>query len=278
MREMTEQEIVDNWNKFSSLVESTFNGNRKVSLMKLIDHFQDRMMLAPASYKEHYHGAYPGGYIAHVLNVYNIAIDMAELWKKYSDVINYTTEEITLVTLFHDLGKIGDITEDFYLPQENDWRRNNLGEIYKINDNVVNMNGADRSLYLLQHFGVQLTQNEWITIKIHEGMYEEGNSTYLKTPFESNSLRSHLPHLIHHSDMMAARIEYEQWKHIYKKEVSTLAKKSTSKKYSTKKDFSGIIEDKTSNPLESFFASKDGISAESEFDALFVDDKKEKKI
>src|ERR1035437_8499866 len=168
MKQLTEQQIVENWTEFANIVESEFTGDRKEALMKMIEFFQDRMMLAPASYKEHYHGAHPGGYIEHVLNVYNIAMDLSELWRKYSNAIDYTPEEVTLVTLFHDLGKIGDVSEEFYFPQDNEWRRNNMGEIYKINPAVVNMNGADRSLYMLQHFGVQLTQNEWITIKIHE--------------------------------------------------------------------------------------------------------------
>ena len=111
-------------------------------------------------------------------------------------------------------------------------------------------------------------------------MYDEGNSAYLKTPFETSVLKSHLPHLVHHSDMMATRIEYEQWKNVDRKEVSTLTQKSTSKKYATKKDLSGIIADKAHNPLANFFDSKQGVDAELSIDSLFEDgkdtDKKEK--
>ena len=63
MRQLTEQEIIDNWNKFYSIIKDTFTGTRKEALLKIADTFQDRMMLAPAAYKEHYHGSYPGGYI-----------------------------------------------------------------------------------------------------------------------------------------------------------------------------------------------------------------------
>lgn len=276
MKQLSEQQILDNWNEFLGIVENTFTGDRKKGIMKIIDHFQDRMMLAPASSKEHYHGAHPGGYMEHVLHVYNIAMEYANLWEKYSEHIDYTQEEITLATLFHDLGKMGDLTEEFYFPQDNEWRRNNMGEIYKINEKVVNMNGADRSLYILQHFGVQLTQNEWIAIKIHEGMYEEGNATYLKVMTENNILKSHLPHLIHHADMTASRIEYEQWKYKDRKEISTLTQKATSKKYTTKKNFAGIMSEKSENPLANFFDSKDAISTKLSIDSLFDDNKKEK--
>lgn len=275
MKQLSEEKILENWAKFSELVENSFAGDRKIALLKLIEYFQDRMLLAPASSKEHYHGAHPGGYMEHVLNVYNIAMDLYKIWEKYSVSIDYTLEEIAMVTLFHDLGKMGDLTEEFYFPQDNDWRRQNMGEIYKINEKVVNMNGADRSLYILQHFGVQLTHNEWITIKIHEGMYEEANASYLKVMSENNIIKSHLPHLMHQADLTATRIEYEQWKNIDRKEISTLTQKSTSKKYTTKKNFSGIMSEKTENPLANFFDGKDGIKAESIIDSLF-DDKKEK--
>lgn len=275
MKQLTEQQIVANWDRFYSLVESTFTGTRKDSLLKIVEFFQDRMLLAPASSKEHYHNAHPGGYIEHVLNVYDIAMDLATTWEKYSEQIDYTKEEITLITLFHDLGKIGDTTQEYYQVQDNEWRRNNMGEIYKINDKIANMNGADRSLYILQHFGVQLTQNEWITIKIHEGMFDEGNAYYLKTSYENNIIKSHLPHLIHHADMMATRIEYEQWKNKYKD--ANQAKQTPAKKYSNKKSLGDTMTGKTETRLDNFFAETKLDPIESvNFDALFVDGSKTK--
>lgn len=276
MKKLTEQQILDNWTRFKDVVENTFTGDRKSSLLKLLDHFSERMMLAPASSKEHYHCAHPGGYMEHVLNVYDISLDMAEIWKKYSSHIDYTPEELTLVVLFHDLGKIGDLTEDFYFPQDNDWRRNNLGEIYKVNPNVTNMNNADRSLYMLQHFGVQLTQNEWIAIKIHEGLFDEGNEHYLKTASDNNVIKSHLPHLVHHSDMMATRIEYEEWKNSASTKDVESQPKQVTKKYGTKKGLAETIANATSNPLTNFFDKEkaDGVSLS--LDSLFEDTKKEK--
>ena len=214
MKMLSAEQTTANLERFKSLVKEHFSTDeeRIFKLNKLIDHFEDRLLLAPASSKEHYHGSHPGGYLEHCLNVYDIAMDMAKTWSKYSKAIDYTLDEVAFIALFHDLGKLGDLEEEFYKPQDNDWRKMNMGEIYKINPKVVNMNGADRSLFTIQHFGIQLTQNEWITIRIHEGLYDEGNETYLKTMFKDNILKSHLPHLIHHSDMMASRIEYEEWK------------------------------------------------------------------
>lgn len=280
MKQLTEEQIMANWNRFYDLVESTFTGKRKEMLLKLTEHFQDRMLLAPASSKEHYHSAHPGGYLEHVLNVYDIAMDIATVWGKHSEHKDYTKEEITLIALFHDLGKMGDINEEFYQVQDNEWRRNNMGEIYKINNKLINMNGADRSLYILNHFGVQLTQNEWITIKIHEGMYEEANAQYLKTFYENNILKSHLPHLIHQADLLASRIEYEQWKYKYKDEPVINVQSTTQKKYATKKNFVKTVAKKSDTSLVDKFyddsKSEEDITGVN-FDTLFVDDKNKDK-
>lgn len=275
MKQLNEQQIIDNWTQFIGIINDTFTGERKKAILRMVEFFEERMLMAPASSKEHYHGAHIGGYLEHVLNMYNIAKDMAEIWGKYSDHIDYTMEEIAFIALFHDLGKMGDLANEFYLPQDNEWRRNNMGEIYKVNGKVINMNSADRSLYILQHFDVQLTQNEWITIKIHEGMYEEANASYLKVMGESNILKSHLPHLIHHADLLASRIEYEQWKNIHSKEVGTAQGTKTAKKYTTKKGLSDIVSEKSHNPLDSFFESKQGVDAEFSIDSLFEDNKKD---
>lgn len=262
MKQLTEQELVDNWQRFLDIIEKHFTGERKANIIKMAEFFQDRMLLAPASSKEHYHNAYPGGYVEHMLNVYDLAMEFAELWAKHSDSVDYTIDEVAFIALFHDLGKMGDENQEFYQPQDNEWRRNNMGEIYKINEKLINMNSADRSLYLLQHFDLKLSQNEWITIKIHEGMYEESNASYLKVMSDNNVSKSHLPWLIHHADMMATRLEYEQWKTTYKIDVPT----QTKPKYGKKKNLTETLTGKFAEAEVKDF----------NFDDLFADGKKEK--
>lgn len=261
MKQLTEEQIIANWDRYYKLIESTFTGDRKTKLLKMVDFFQDRMILAPASSKEHYHNAFPGGYIEHVLHVYDVAMDLKPIWAKYSGQTNYTDEEITLIALFHDLGKIGDEVNEFYMPQDNEWRRNTLGEIYKINPEIQNMNAADRSLYTLQKFGIELSQNEWITIKIHDGLYDEGNESYLKVMSDSNCLKSHLPHLIHQADIIAYRTEYEDWKYKYSQDTAVVQPKQ--KKYNTKKSLNETIK---APVLDNFYNET---TKEINFDDLF---------
>ncbi len=69
-----------------------------------------------------------------------------------ADVSTYTKEELVFSALNHDLGKMGDEHNDAYIPQDDQWRRDKLGEDYKFNDRLEFMSVPDRSLHLLiQH-------------------------------------------------------------------------------------------------------------------------------
>ena len=63
------KQIEQNWNSLIQLIEDNFSGERKENLLKMYDDFKDRMMFSPASSKEHFHNAFPGGYVEHVLNI-----------------------------------------------------------------------------------------------------------------------------------------------------------------------------------------------------------------
>ena len=61
MKELTPEQLQDNWKEFIQLLEDTFEGDRLSRLLKMYDHFEERMMFAPASGKEHYHNCHAGG-------------------------------------------------------------------------------------------------------------------------------------------------------------------------------------------------------------------------
>ena len=73
--------------------------------------------------------------------------------------------------------------------------------------------------------------------------------------------------------MMATRIEYEEWKNKYK--TNDVAKPTTTKKYTTKKNLSETMSKKTQTTLDNFFdESKSNNPIEDiNFDSLFVDNK-----
>ena len=116
-------------------------------------------------------------------------------------------------TIHHDLGKVGGVEEDYYIPNESDWHRKNQGKIYGHNPDLSYMNVTDRSMWLLQHFGVKITDTEYLGIKLADGLYEDGNKSYYMSYNPDFELQSNLPHIIHQADMIASKTERDAWKY-----------------------------------------------------------------
>ena len=133
MKELTPEQIQENWNKLIELVKDTFEeeSERREKLLNMYHYFEERMCMTPASGREHYHNAHAGGYVEHVIHVTNSALQIKEVWEKNGATINFTDEELVFAALHHDLGKVGDLADDYYTPNDSDWHRKNQGLIYK---------------------------------------------------------------------------------------------------------------------------------------------------
>ena len=213
MKELTPEQIQENWNKLGQLVEDTFEGERKENLLIMYEYFEDRMCVAPASGKPNYHNCHIGGYIEHVLHVVETAKKLMTVYQDIGAVIDFNEEELVFSALHHDLGKVGDLDHEYYLPQDDDWRRKKLNEWFTHNPELQYMSVTDRALWLLQHFDVKISELEYLAIKVSDGMYDDSNKQYLKTFKPENSFHTSLPYIIHWADHMATRAEYSEWKY-----------------------------------------------------------------
>ena len=211
-KELTPEHLQHNWNNLIRLLEVNFSGERLENLLKMYDYFEERMMFAPASGREHFHNAHAGGYVEHVIHVTISALKIKSVWEQSGATIDFTDEELVFAALHHDLGKVGDLAEDYYSPNDSDWHRKNQGLIYKHNPNLEYMTVTDRALYLLQHFNVKLTNNEYIGLRLTDGMYEEANKSYYVAYQPERQLRTNIAYILHQADMMATHIEYDEWK------------------------------------------------------------------
>jgi hypothetical protein len=212
MKKLTAEQLEMNWQTLIDIIEKYIGEDRKENLLKFYGDFKERMMFAPASGKGSYHNAMPGGYVEHILHIINHSLEIKELWEKNDGMINFTDEELVFAAMHHDLGKVGDLDNDYYIPQTSDWHRINRGEIYTHNPDLQYMKVPDRGLWLLQHYGVKVTEKEYIGIKLTDGLYDEANKSYLMSYNPDWALRSNLPYILHQADMMATHIEYDQWK------------------------------------------------------------------
>ena len=212
MKELTPQQIEQNWNKLRNIIQDTFEGERLDNLNKMYDHFEDRMCMAPASGKEHFHYAHVGGYVEHVLHIIDYSQQLRSVWEKNGATINFTDEELIFAAMHHDLGKVGDLEHDYYVPNESEWHRKNQGAIYTHNKELQHMTVTDRAIFLLGHFRIPMSESEYIGLRLTDGMYEEANKAYYISYQPERQLRSNIAYILHQADMMATHIEYDEWK------------------------------------------------------------------
>lgn len=208
---LSAEQIQQNWNSFLALIEDFISEPRKSNLIKMYKQYEDRIILIPASHKAEYHNAFPGGYVDHVLRVVSCALGQYELFKKHGSICNFTEEELVFSALNHDLGKIGTPEHPPYIEQDDQWRRKNLGELYKHNTDIEFMSVPDRGLYWLQLHDVKVSINEVIAIQSHDGLYDEANKKYFMGFSPETKPRTSLPYILHFADLMASRIEFEHW-------------------------------------------------------------------
>lgn len=196
--ELTAEQITENFEKYRSFMEKL--GPRSSSALNLVDTLGEKLALCPASSKKDYHHAIPGGLIDHSLRVLTNALKILKTFGW-----DIPKESLIIGCLFHDIGKVGYVDEndnvvDYYISQDSDWHREKLGENYKHNKDMKYMTTTDRSLWLMQHFGIKLTFEEFVAIRLADGQYAEENAPYkMKEPI--------LADIVHMADFIATKQE-----------------------------------------------------------------------
>jgi hypothetical protein len=191
--ELTPEQIAENFEKFRSFMEKL--GDRSEPALALVDHLGERLAMCPASSRKEYHAAFPGGLVDHSLRLLSNALKLCKTF-------NWEVPKDSLIIgcLLHDLGKVGDHEKDYYVPQDSDWHRDKLGEMYKHNKEILYMTVPDRGVWLCQYFGLKLTQDEWLAIKLNDGQYAEENAPYkMKEPL--------LADIVHLADYISCKQE-----------------------------------------------------------------------
>ncbi len=157
---------------------------------------------SPASTR--YHGSYAGGLVEHSINVYYSLWDELQFiygpnWEK-----KYTKESVTIVSLFHDLCKIGKYkpgTRNVKDPVTGQWHEE---RVYQYDNEYVPLGHGSKSLYIVQNH-LHLTEEEAGAIYWHMGAYDLGN--YNTIGDLSNSWNKNiLGFELHRADMMSTYV------------------------------------------------------------------------
>jgi hypothetical protein len=190
-----EEFILKNYNKILGLINGIFpDGENKTNILNLFGFLGDRYTVAPASSRSSFYSSFPGGLCYHTLNLVRWVGKLSGLLSSTP----HSKETLLLVCLLAELGKVGDLKEDYYI-QAGDWQRKN-GTNYIINPVLQYMRPVQRSLYLAQHFNIRLTSDEYIAILLQEGQHDEANSSY---KFKESELST----ILHFANIWSQKLE-----------------------------------------------------------------------
>ena len=208
---LSAEKIQKNYEKHLKIIE-TYIGDRKEQVLAMIKHMEETYVMAPASGKTWYHSAFPGGYVDHVNRVVEYAVKQSRLYKEMGGMVDFTEEELVFAALFHDLGKLGDGDSPNYIPQTDKWRQDKLSEMYTYNPDLDFMLIPDRSLFILQKFGIKVSQKEFLAIRLHDGVFDKANEAYFFSNVESSRQKTSIISILHSADFLASKVEYDMWK------------------------------------------------------------------
>lgn len=166
---MSESEIIENYEKYRKLLLKV--SSRREQIERFLEKYGDRIATAPGHDRASRHAAAPGGLVKRCLTTLTNARDLASM-RAFSDK-EIDIESIIVVSLLHDIGRIGDDVGDFYVPQTSSWHIER-GNLYTFNPDIRRMTHTHRGLYFLQSEGIPLLQEEWMAIISQPSAHDDG--------------------------------------------------------------------------------------------------------
>lgn len=203
--ENAQTEIIKGW---LDVIGQIKNEDTQEKVRQFTADMKERLFSAPASPSVNYpaaHNCMPLGFVEHTLRVIKLFGNLVEENHKHIPH-DYTGDDVILAAMFHDMGKIGDLENPYYLNQDSDWHRDR-GMFYKINDDIEYLRIPNRSLFMLQHYGIKIPVHVYKAILLHDGPAEEANRSYTMK-------EGMFAMLLQHADQLAAVVEknrYEAW-------------------------------------------------------------------
>lgn len=116
-----------------------------------------------ASASTRFHGSYKGGLAAHSINVWN---EMCRLMRVYKDVVTASAETVAVVTLLHDLCKIGCYKIKMRNTKENGvWVQK---PFYTFKEDFPFGGHGSKSVYMIQQFMSLSDESATYVVEAHD--------------------------------------------------------------------------------------------------------------
>jgi len=171
---MDTEKLLSNFEKFASLLKKYFPDE---GTEKFLEDFGVRLTTCPRGLTSKDGGDH-GGLIDHALRTALVASSHSKLVEDSLPDVEIDRKSVARVCLAHELGKLGTQEKELYIVQESQWHREKLGQNFKYNEECPKMTSSHRTLFLLQSYGMSLTDEEWIAILTSQGMQYTENSFY----------------------------------------------------------------------------------------------------
>lgn len=194
---LSEEEIINDSEIFKKLCNSfKEEEDRRSKIDGFISANEEKIFTAPASTRTEYHGAYIGGLVHHSLTVTKNLFEISKIWGQ-----DLERDSLLFVGLFHDIGKSVTIKgEEQYIENHEKWK-NERGIFYDYNPDIRDgLTHAQRSVRLLSAYDIKMTDEEYLAILAHDGLYIDENISF-KTKMNKLGL------LLHWADMKTTFID-----------------------------------------------------------------------
>ena len=70
----------------------------------------------------------------------------------------------------------------------------------------------ERTLFILQKFGIKVSQKEFLAIRCHDGVFDKANEAYFFSHVETSRQKTSIISVLHSADFLASKVEYDMWK------------------------------------------------------------------
>jgi len=187
MNNLSLEQSLAEYSKFVSWIDKYIPEKRASALKYYFGEIELSLTSSPYSIIKDQVGAFAGGYIVTINKLVESALILDKLWDKFSTEKYYTIEELVFSAVVCEIGKLGTSDEPFFLQNDNDWEIKNRGILYKYNPIYTNLKYCDKALFILQQKGFEISENEYLAIKLYNSLMDQENNFYFRRDVEIKS-------------------------------------------------------------------------------------------
>lgn len=168
-----------NKERFVELYKSKITREGADKLLEYLLSPSSDFFTAPASAR--FHSSYEGGLLDHSLNVYDCLKSYLETDRAKEFGFSYTDESIAIVSLLHDLCKVGVYKKGFrnVKDEKGVWQRVDTFEF----DDQLPYGHGEKSVYIISGY-MRLTREEAFAIRYHMGYSSTEDQRNVSAAFE----------------------------------------------------------------------------------------------